>query len=372
MNKKIIVFGVILVILIVSGIFLLLDNPNGYAVSDDEPIKIGIILPLSGSTAFYGEASQRGIEVARKEIEEGYSGLDLEVYYEDSFYTPKGGVDAYRSLMNIYGIDGVITGASQVSLAIQPLSTEDNILQMAIFSSALKYSSANDLSFRVTTRNELEANKIGEFISEMNFERVGIFYMNNDFGVSFKDSLRGSLMNSEVEVVGEEAFMTDAVDFRTSLSKMKEADVIFMVGTAKNYGLIMKQARELDLDIQFLAMHSAEHPALIKDYADVGDGLIYTYPFDAKSDKAKEFTNAFKERYGVIPNSYAVEGYEGFKLVALGFNECGKDYVCIQNYLEDLEDYDSLFGDLRFDSNGDVYYEHFLKIFKDGEFVKYD
>lgn len=342
-----------------------------------ETINVGILLPLSGNAAYYGQASQRGIEIAREEIAEKYPNIDIEVYYEDSLYTPKGGIDSYNKLTGINKIDAVITAASQVSLAVLPLSTKDGIFQMAIFSSADKYTVANDLSFRVSTKNEIEAAKTAEFIKEKGFKRMGIIYLNNDFGAGFKESLKKELIKNKAEtkiVVEEGVLLTDA-DFKTQLSKIKEseADLIFMVGVASQYSIILKQAKEMGINAQFVSMRSAEDPVLVKTARDAAEGLIYTYPFDANSEdsKIKEFTNTFKEKYGETPDAYAAEGYEGFKLTALAFAKCGKDNVCIKEYLDDLDNYKSIFGSLRFDENGEVYYDYFLKTVKNGQFVPY-
>lgn len=369
-----IIIGVIILIIVIGGIWYAVSRkPSG---EEQEPIKVGVILPLSGSAAYYGNASKNGIEIAKEEIMKEYPQLNLQIYYEDSYYTPKGGVDSYSKLRNINQIDGVITAASHVSLAVQPLSTKDGILQMAIFSSADKYTTPNDLSFRISTRNEIEAARIAEFIKKEGFEKLGIIYLNNDFGLGFKDSLKEKLKEKKAlaQIVGEEGVLLDASDFRTSLLKIKEADVIFMVGIAKHYGLIMKQAREMGISIPFISMRSAEDPVLLVTAGDVADGLIYSYPFDASSEKGgvNKFTNLFKEKYGENPDAYAAEGYEGFKLIALSFNECGKNYECIKEYLENLKNYKSVFGDLSFDKNGDVYYNFFLKTIKNGQFVPYE
>lgn len=77
-----------------------------------------------------------------------------------------------------------------------------------------------------------------------------------------------------------------------------------------------------------------------------------------------------REKYGNNPDGYAADGYEGFKLLALAFINYGKDNTCMKSWLENLKDYKSVFGDIKFDTNGDVFYNFFLKTVKDGKFVK--
>jgi len=379
LTKKFIIIAIIALLIInISALFVYKPDILGFAMEENRnSIQIGAILPLSGSTAYYGSQSQNGIEIAKEEIAEDYPEFKFDIIYEDSFYTPKGGVDAYTQLKNINDIDAVITAASQVSLAIQPLSTEDNILQMAIFSSADKYSTLDDLSFRISTRNVIESGAVAKLIKENDYEKLAIIYLNNDFGVGFKDSLKSKLTEQEVsiDIVNEESFLLTDSDFRTILTKIKEnnPDAIFMVGIAAKYALILQQAEELGIDSQFISMRSAEDPVLINVAGNLANGLIYTYPFDAssQSQEIENFVKAYKDKYGVVPDAYAAEGYEGFKLTALAFIECGKDYNCIQNYLTNLEDYNSIFGSLSFDESGDVNYGFFPKKVENEKFVRY-
>ena len=215
-------------ILIVAGIISLFIYGNEEKVTGaatyKQSIKIGAILPLSGSAAYYGENSQKGIEIAKEELKQIYPDYRFEVLYEDSQYTAKGGVDAYNKLKNFDRLDAVITGASQVSLAVLPLAKESGILQMAIFSSANKYSVADDLTFRISTRNEIESEAVANFISLKNYRKLAILYINNDFGVGFKDALKEQITkkNIPISIVVEENYLLDTNDFRTILTKAKQ------------------------------------------------------------------------------------------------------------------------------------------------------
>ena len=371
MNRKTVIWTSILLILFLGIIItgFILNQPY------EEKITVGIILPLSGSAAYYGEASQRGMMIAQEEIAKQFPNLKLHIYYEDSAYTPKEGVNAYNKLKTAEEIDAIITAASHVSLAIQPLAAQDNILQMAIFSSAGKYTSPDDLSFRVSTRSELEADALVKFLKEKELADIGILYINNDFGLSFREALKEEIrkQSANIIVVGEESYILEDSDFRTILTKIKakNPDAIFMVGTAGHYALILRQAKELGIQAIFVSMRSAEDPVLLKTAGELANGLVYTYPFDTTAERkeTKAFVNAFKNKYNQVPDAYAAEGYEGFKLVALALNECGKDDGCVKEYLSNTKNYKSVFGPLSFDTNGDVYYNFFYKTVENGKFV---
>ncbi len=358
-------------IIIIGGIFLFTQDDQPLV---SEPIKIGVIESLSGFAAYYGEENKKGVEVALSEIAEKYPDLKFDVYHEDSLYTAKGGVDAYNNLKSRYGLDAVMTHASPVALAIQPLAKTDGILQMAVSASAKNFSSANDLSFRVSPITDIEVKVLSDFIKNKGYKKVSVLYFNNDIGVSIADSLARELEGSFSAVVTQDAFPLDATDYRTYLAKIKQAspDSVYAVGTAAHLSNILKQAKELDIEAQFLGFRASEDPVLLKNAGDLAEGFIYTYAFDANDSvtETRRFVDAYNSTYHSLPDGYAAEGYEGMMLVASAFDKCGKNYECIGYYLRNLKNYKSVFGDLSFDENGDVSYKFFLKTVRNGEFVK--
>jgi len=129
----------------------------------------------------------------------------------------------------------------------------------------------------------------------------------------------------------------------------------------------------MNIPAQFIGFRGAEDPILLQS-GNFTEGFLYSYAFDPYSNnsKVKELVDPYKKKYNQEPNGYTAEGYEAFKITALGFIKCKKDYNCIKNYIENLKDYNSVFGPLSFDSNGDVSYDFFIKTVKEGKFVRYN
>ena len=349
---------------------------SGCTQQEQPTFRVGIIESLSGNAAYYGEPNLKGVEIAKEVIAEKYPWLKIEIVHEDSKYTAQGGVEAYRKLQDVQYIDAVITHASPVSLAIQPLARQDGILQMAVSASARTYSSPDDLSFRVSPTTDIEAETISDFLLSKNFSRLSILYMNNDIGLSVTNSVKEKLnqKNPEISIVTEDTFALDNTDFRTQLLKAREKnpDAIFVPSLASHIALILRQAKEINLDVQFLGFRASEDPVLL-NAGELAEGFVYSYGFDpsGESGEIKTFSETFKGKYGVKPDGYAAEGYEGLRLVASAFDSCDKNYTCIQAYLQNLRNYSSVFGSLSFDENGDVYYQFFIKKVANGEFVRY-
>lgn len=367
--KKIIWAVVILVILAIIVVSTL-KKDSDKAVS--ESVTVGVLMPLSGSAAYYGEQAKDGVELAKQVMAEKYPDLKVNTIHEDNMFTPKGSIDAYNKVKNTNVIDAVITGTTPTALAVAPLSKADNLLHVATFAVADAYSSPNDLTFRVSTKGATEINYHVDFMKNKGYKKISVIYINNDYGVSIKNSLTDALKTNSIQYT-EEGFLPDATDFRAQLLKIKQfaPDAVFVSGVAKNISMIMKQGREIGIQAQFMGIRAAQDPALLEHPASA-EGFIYTYPFDPNSatPEINSFVDTFRQKYGKEPDAYAAEGYEAMRLTIEAFAECGKNNDCLKSYLTNLKNEPSIFGPLSFDENGDITYNFFFKTVKNGQFTK--
>lgn len=371
--KKNLIFTIIIVASV--AVFGLSKSKTKQAEKGSVILKIGISLPLTGSIAHLGESAQKGIELASEELKRNHPDLNLKYFIEDNAFTGKGAVSAYRKLKDIEDIDAIITATSPVVLATQPLAQADNILQMGIFASTPAYSSANDLSFRVFPRSEKEAEAIIEYLQKSNLQRLAIIYINNDFGQGVYNAVSEKLSRDGnwAKIVSQESYLPDTVDFKTQLAKIKlsSPNALIMVATAQDVVSIMRQAQALDLQAVFLATSSASDPAVLGTSA-ATETLLVTDIFDPQSTNknTQAFIANFEQKFGTIPDLWAVQGYDSYKLTALALKKCNRNSQCLKSYLSGLKNYPTILGNLTFDHNGDPDYNYFIKIFKNGRFKK--
>ena len=102
MNKTTkIILGLVILIIIVLAIYLGVGKKQT-SITEKEPIKIGAILPLTGSAAPNGIYQKNGIDLAIDEINSngGVNGRKIEVIYDDSKNDPAEGVSAFNKIVN--------------------------------------------------------------------------------------------------------------------------------------------------------------------------------------------------------------------------------------------------------------------------------
>ena len=92
---------IIVAIAIIAGAVFLFGRGNG-DISNSEPIKIGVLLCLTGDCAEWGENSLNGLKLASEEINNngGVLGRPVELVIQDSAEdNPADSVSAYRQLV---------------------------------------------------------------------------------------------------------------------------------------------------------------------------------------------------------------------------------------------------------------------------------
>src|SRR5699024_520940 len=74
--------------------------------ADQTPLKIGAIMPMTGSLAAYGDTSAKGAKLAAKEINAagGVLGQPIKIYTADAQTKPQAGVAAANKLANVNGV----------------------------------------------------------------------------------------------------------------------------------------------------------------------------------------------------------------------------------------------------------------------------
>jgi ABC-type branched-subunit amino acid transport system substrate-binding protein len=113
------VFALISIIIAVLLVFSF-----GCAKKVDKEINIGIIVPLTGDAAVYGNALKKGLDLAVDEINKtgGIKGKKVSLIYEDSQADPKTAISAFNKLVTVNKVSLIIGDMfSSTTLSIAPL-----------------------------------------------------------------------------------------------------------------------------------------------------------------------------------------------------------------------------------------------------------
>ena len=356
MAKKIfITIGVIAVIAI--GVFVWLN----YCNKKQEIVKIGAILPLSGDVAVYGNNTKKGIDLAVEEINKagGINGSKVEIIYEDSKADPKTGVTAMYKLMENKVQAIIDNSVSSVALAIAPIGDKNKVVVLSTGSTNPNLSGISPYFFRIWNSDDLEGKLSARFaIDSLNLSKAAIMYVNNDYGNGLCKVFSNEFKNKGGQVLNQESYEQGSNDFKTQLAKIKanNVDVLYIAGYSKENATIIKQARELKINCQFIGTVTMEDKTIIDIAGKAADGVIYPYPKDPdiNNPTVSNFRKNFKAYYNEDIAITCDVGYDAVYLIAKAISLGNSSGEGIKNGLNAIKVYEGASGVIEFDKNGDV------------------
>ena len=245
----------------------------GAAVAADV-VKIGIILPLTGEQAKFGEIEKRSFQMAAEEIAKSgvLKGKSLELLFEDDTGKPDVGRSAVEKLIARDKVP-VLTGgySSSVTAAATAVAQQFKVPFLVTTGSADEITEKGyEYVFRINPPASEYPQGVGSFLKEIAKPKTAvILYENSLFGQSSSKEMVTLCEQLGIKVLLKEGYNKGAVDFKPLLTKVKgmSPDLIYMVSYVMDASLLMRQARELDIN-----------PNLF-----IGGGAGFTLPEFAKS-----------------------------------------------------------------------------------------
>jgi branched-chain amino acid transport system substrate-binding protein len=373
MKKNLFSVSIVILATLVLGVF------SGCGKKENNIIKIGVIAPLSGEGATYGMAMKRGIDLAIEDQNSngGLLGKTIVSLYEDDKLNQKDGINAFNKLVNSDNVQVIIgSAASKVTLAIAPFAEKSKVVLISSISTADTIKYAGDYIFRDVPPNNKQGITAAKFVyDDLKKRKAVVFYKNDDYGLSLSKSFVESFQERGGDILLSESYQPSAKNFRDQLIKIKakKPEIIFFPGNYEESGLILKQARELNIDCAFVGGDGSYSPELIKLAGNAAENTYYTLmslPPDTNK-MYSQFRAKYMAKYKEEPDVYSVYSYDAANVV---FEAIKKSEEYNGSKIKDAlykVDYPGVTGQIKFDNYGEVVKDYSIYIVKNSSFVLY-
>lgn len=357
----------IAIVAVVSVVLTATLMVNTGCEKQPEEIKIGAILPLTGSVATLGEWMMRGHQLAVEDINRtgGINGKKIKLIIEDGMGDPKSSVTAFKKLVEIEKVKIIIGAVSPVCLALKPLANESKIL---LFANAghPQITGESKYIFRHSNTAEEEANIISRFILENPELKKGtVIATNDDYGIAFTNTAEKILNishNIEIEKliyeVGEE-------DFKIIAQKVIRSSPDFIIiggADSKGIGLLVKRLREYNYEGLVATTLVFGFPDAIKAAGPASEGVFYTdFVIDSEDSLYVRVNNEYKKIYNSDIPPVSLFEYNTIKLIYDCIKAVGYNPDKISDYLLMLKTYNGVGEKIRITSHGDLVPEMYIK-----------
>ena len=277
------------------------------ATTTETPLKIGSLLPTTGSLAFLGPPEIAGVNLGIKEINDagGVLGKPVEVIHRDSGDTKTDIATQSTTALLGQGVGAIIGAASSgVSKTVINQITGAGVVQFSPANTSPDFTTWDDkgLYWRTAPSDVLQGKVLGNYMATCGAQTVGMIVLNDAYGTGLAKNVQAAFEAAGGKVVAQELFNEGDSQFSSQVDKVLAAkpDAIALI--------TFDQAKSIV-------------PLM------TGKGVKPTQIFMVDgnmSDYSKDFQpGTLKGAQGTIPGTFAKED---FKKKLLAIDPALKDY----------------------------------------------
>src|SRR2546421_8727112 len=328
--------------------------------ADTGVIKIGEVGSMTGTEATFGTSSDRGIQLAVKEVNGagGINGRQIQVIALDDEGKPEEAATAATRLIaseHVLALLGEV--ASTRSLFMAPKAQAAKVPMVSPSSTNEKVTQVGDYIFRACFIDPFQGYVMAKFGREnLKVARAAILKdVRNDYSVGLAKVFSQNFRKMGGQIVDEESYSSGDVDFKAQLTNIKNAtpDALYVPGYYTDVGLIARQTREVGMTIPLMGGDGWDSERLYEIGGAALEGSYFSnhYSVDDPSPRIQEFVAKFKKAYGgQVPDSLAAQAYDAAGMLFDAMKRA-KDLTgpSIREALAQTRDYRGVTGDITMD-----------------------
>jgi branched-chain amino acid transport system substrate-binding protein len=317
-----------------------------------EVVKIGFIGPLSGDAAIIGEESLKGVQLAVDQLNSKSDDIEFELTVKDDMLDDKETITQYRQLVDVQGVDYILTPTYGAFFSLAKQAEQDAVILMNPLDASEELADLGYTTFAIGIYDEGIGYAIADHLTKEDVKEVGLVMNLEDPFIllvadAFKQKFKGK--------VQEESYTFDTKDFRTTLTKLSSYEYIVLLGWEET-GLVVKQAKELGMDTQFIGIDTFASEDFKKNSGYQHEGLLFTFwKGSEQSQIYKGMLSSYKAKYAKDPESvlFVATGYDAMSVLGKAITECSDEVECAADLLRyKLKDFQGATGSISIDPDG--------------------
>jgi len=347
-------------------------------------IKIGGNLEMTGGSASFGISSKNGIDLAIEQINAkgGIGGKKLALVVADNKSEAAEGTNAMTKLVSqdkvcaVIGPNlsssviaaGAINNGSKV-LDITPMGTNESVTVDKATKKVKPY------NFRACFIDPFQGTVMSKYVKEdLKLSNAAIYIDNSsDYAKGLAESFVANYKKLGGNIVATEAYLQKDTDFKATLTKIKATnpDFIYVPGYYQEVGLIVKQAREIGLNVAIGGgdgWDSSKLPEIAGKEALNNTFFSNVYSPDDTSDLNKKFVADYQKKYNAKPDVFAALAYDSALLIAKSIEDAkGADPVKMAEAMAKIKGFQGVSGEVTFNEFHNPVKSAFILEHKDGK-----
>lgn len=341
-------------------------------------IVLGLIAPLTGPVAAYGEQVKNGAETAVKEINKngGILGEQVVLKVADDAGEPKQGVSAANQLVGegVRFVVGPVT--SGVAIPASDVLAENGILMVTPTATAPDLTNRGLTNIlRTCGRDDQQAEVAAKYVlGAFKDKRVAILNDKGQYGKGLADAFKKTLNEGGITEVFNDALTPGDKDFSALTTRLKsqKVDVVYFGGYHPEAGLLVRQMRDLNMDATLIGGDGLSNTEFWTIGTKAAAGTVFTNASDAlKNPDSKAAADALAA-VKIPAEAFTLNAYAAVEVLKAGIEKAGsaEDAEAVATALKSGEPIPTAIGKLTYGETGDLTSQAFsLYKWEDGKIV---
>ncbi|MBD3756728.1 MAG: ABC transporter substrate-binding protein [Microbacterium sp.] len=356
------------------------------APAEDLTLKIGSVLPQTGSLAFLGPPEEAGVRLAVNEVNEAAKGLTIDFTPGDSGDADNKAFETTVPKLQNAGVSAMVgAAASGVTKLFLDSNVAAGIITFSPANTSPDFTDWDDdnLYWRTAPSDLLQGEVLGNLVAEDGHKNIGIIYQNDAYGTGLHDVVKEVFESTGGSVVAEASYNDGDSSFDAQVATIAAAqpDAVVLI-TFDQFATIAPLLVNAGVEAKNFYLVDGNLKQWGTDVSVSLEGAKGTTPGPVLEDDFKERLNAAWTAAGnteLDDYSYAAESYDAVVLLALASlasksttgadiatklqevsggsgdgTKCTSFAECADIILEGgVADYDGYSGPVTFDENGD-------------------
>jgi branched-chain amino acid transport system substrate-binding protein len=286
-----------------------------------DPIKIGVVTPLSGTYAGIGQQVKWGLELATKEVNAkgGIMGRQVQLIYEDSEANPSVAVQKAEKLFEVGKVDfltGTVNSGATVAVGQVAERAQKLLATTVSFADDITGSKCSPNVFRVNAKAGQQSTALAAWLAKTH-PKAKVFYLGPDYlmGRSTVAAFKEAAEKVGATSLGEVFAPLGAKDYSQYFGQLRAAQpqILYTSVAGNDTVRLFTQMQEFGL-LKNLTVLGASGTVTSQNVAAIGKaangfttGVGYSTEIDTPANKA--FVAAFTAANKADPDLYGADSY---------------------------------------------------------------
>jgi len=331
-------------------------------------IKVGILQPLTGPIASFGQQTLDGIKLIHKKYYTLPNGDTIKLVIVDTQDDKIQTVNGYKRLTSkekVVAIEGPLTSSN--SLAIKRFAGSSKTPTLTQIATNPRVTRGSKYITRACFTDDFQGKVAAAYALKHNLKTaVVVFDMKQDYSVGLAKAFMKAYKKGGGRILKTLLINSGDKDFNAQVAQIKKLNPAFVYTPvyAPEEGLFLRQLRAAGVKAPVMGGDGIANASLLEKLAGkAANGVMYTDHFDpvkAPTSLSAQFIKDFKAIHHKAPSAFAATGADGYLMIFNAIKTCVSKGIkpnaslkfkqCVNNALRHTKNLEAVTGYLTIDS----------------------